>query len=189
MNGSRNAPLYEDDFVAWLEDQAGRARRGETEDLDLENIAEELEGMARSDRREIRSRLAVLLTHLLKCATHSKRFSSGWLDTIAEQRDGIADLVRTVRACVTTQQKFSNAATRRRAAPRHVKCGCRKAPFPRTALSRWKISSTRIGCPAAAGDQLNEAEAASKFPSGNLGRVATPVASLMARPSLRDRPN
>ena len=145
MTKSLNPPVYEDDFVAWLEDQARRARGGETEALDLENIAEEL--------------------------------------------DGIADLVRTVRACVTTQQKFSNAATRRRAAPRHVKCGCRKAPFPRTALSRWKISSTRIGCPAAAGDQLNEAEAASKFPSGNLGRVATPVASLMARPSLRDRPN
>ena len=93
MNRSRNAPLYEGDFVAWLKDQAQRARRGETEDLDLENIAEELEGMVRSDRREIRSRLAVLLTHLLKCATHSKRFSSGWLGTIAEQRDGIADLV------------------------------------------------------------------------------------------------
>ena len=77
MNGSRNAPLYEDDFVAWLEDQAGRARRGETEDLDLENIAEELEGMARSDRREIRSRLALLLTHLLKWVTHPKKVFLG----------------------------------------------------------------------------------------------------------------
>ena len=93
MNRSRNAPLYEGDFVAWLKDQAQRARRGETEDLDLENIAEELEGMARSDRREIRSRLAVLLTHLLKCATHPKRLSSAWLGTIADQRDGIADLI------------------------------------------------------------------------------------------------
>ena len=49
--------------------------------------------MARSDRREIRSRLAVLLTHLLKCATHPKRLSSAWLGTIADQRDGIADLI------------------------------------------------------------------------------------------------
>ena len=93
MNRSRNAPLYEGDFVAWLKDQAQRARRGETEDLDLENIAEELEGMARSDRREIRSRLAVLLIDLLKCATHPKRLSSAWLGTIADQRDGIADLI------------------------------------------------------------------------------------------------
>jgi len=93
MNRSRNAPLYQEDFVAWLEDQARRARRGATKNLDLENIAEELEGMARTDRREIRSRLAVLLTHLLKCTTHPKRLPSGWLGTIAEQRDGIADLI------------------------------------------------------------------------------------------------
>ena len=93
MNRSRNAPLYEGDFVAWRKDQEQRARRGETEDLDLENIAEELEGMARSDRREIRSRLAVLLIDLLKCATHPKRLSSAWLGTIADQRDGIADLI------------------------------------------------------------------------------------------------
>jgi len=39
MTRPRNAPAYEDDFVAWLEDQAGRARRGEIEGLDLENIA------------------------------------------------------------------------------------------------------------------------------------------------------
>lgn len=47
-----NAPAYDEDFVAWLEDQARHARRGETEALDLDNIAEELEGMARSDRNE-----------------------------------------------------------------------------------------------------------------------------------------
>ena len=93
MTRSRNAPAYEKDFVAWLEEQARRARRGETDDLDLENIAEELEGMARSDRREIRNRLAVLLTHLLKCTAHPKKPSSSWLGTIAEQRDGIADLI------------------------------------------------------------------------------------------------
>ena len=44
MIRSRNAPApaYEKDFVAWLEDQARRARRGEG--LDLENVAEQLEG-------------------------------------------------------------------------------------------------------------------------------------------------
>jgi Domain of unknown function DUF29 len=45
---------------------AARARRGEVEGLDLDDIAEELEGMARSDRREIRNLLIVLLIHLLK---------------------------------------------------------------------------------------------------------------------------
>ena len=45
MTRPGNAPSYEEDFVAWLEDQARRARRGEAGELDLDNIAEELEGM------------------------------------------------------------------------------------------------------------------------------------------------
>lgn len=89
----RNAPAYEQDFVAWLEDQAVRARRGETESLDLDNIAEELEGMARSDRREIRNRLTVLLVHLLKHEFQPRRRSRGWRATIAEQRQRIAAVI------------------------------------------------------------------------------------------------
>ena len=93
MTRPANAPAYEDDFVAWLEDQAQRARRGETDSLDLENIAEELEGMARSDRREIRNRLTVLIIHLLKCSMRPDRPSASWLGTIAEQRGGIATVL------------------------------------------------------------------------------------------------
>jgi hypothetical protein len=88
-----NAPGYEEDFVAWLEDQAQHARRGEIDALDLENIAEELEGMARSDRREIRNRLTVLLTHLLKCWMRPERRLASWLGTIVEQRGQIAMLL------------------------------------------------------------------------------------------------
>ena len=93
MTRPANAPDYEADFVAWLEDQARHARRGELDALDLENIAEELEGMARSDRREIRNRLTVLLIHLLKCLMRPGKRSASWLGTIAEQRDGIATLL------------------------------------------------------------------------------------------------
>ena len=93
MTRPPNAPAYEDDFVAWLEDQAGRARRGEVEGLDLENIAEELEGMARSDRREIRTRLTVLLVHLLKYVAQPRRRSSSWLATIGEQRTQITTVI------------------------------------------------------------------------------------------------
>ena len=115
----RNAPSYEEDFVAWLEDQAGRARRGEVEGLDLENIAEELEGLARSDRREIRSRLTVLLTHLLKCFVQPQKRSSSWLGTIAEQRDGIALLIEdspSLRAYPAQILERSYPAARRHAA-------------------------------------------------------------------------
>lgn len=93
MTRPSNTPAYEEDFVAWLEDQAQHARRGEIDGLDLENIAEELEGMARSDRREIRNRLTVLLAHLLKYWVQPDKRSSRWLGTIAEQRDQIVELI------------------------------------------------------------------------------------------------
>ena len=88
-----NAPSYEEDFVAWLGDQAQHVRRGDIEALDLDNIAEELEGMARSDRREIRNRLTVLLLHLLEYGAQPKRRSSSWLATIGEQRTQIATVI------------------------------------------------------------------------------------------------
>jgi uncharacterized protein DUF29 len=93
MTRPRNAVSYEKDFVAWLEDQARRARCGDARKLDLENIAEELDGMARSDRREIRNRLIVLLIHLLKYSSQPRRRSSGWLATIGEQRSRIATVI------------------------------------------------------------------------------------------------
>jgi hypothetical protein len=93
MTRTANAPSYEEDFVAWLEDQARRARRGEAGELDLENIAEELEGVARSDRREIRNRLIVLLIHLLKYSVQPRRRSSNWVATIGEQRSRIATVI------------------------------------------------------------------------------------------------
>lgn len=88
-----NAIAYDADFVAWLENQARHARRGEIAALDLDNIAEELEGMARSDRREIRNRLVVLLLHLLKYQLQPRRRGSGWLGTIGEQRSRIAAVI------------------------------------------------------------------------------------------------
>src|SRR3954452_12855834 len=90
---TRNAAGYDADFVVGLEEHARRARRGDTESLDLENIAEELEGMARSDRREIRNRLIVLLVHLLKHKFQPRRRSRGWRATIAEQRQRIATVI------------------------------------------------------------------------------------------------
>jgi hypothetical protein len=96
MPRSGNAPsmkrtLLLKRIVAWLEDQARRARRGEAGELDLEKIAEEIEGIARSDRREIRNHLIVMLIHLLKYSAQSRRRSSSWLATIGEQRSAVSD--------------------------------------------------------------------------------------------------
>ena len=79
-------PTYEEDFVLWLEHQAELLRQGRVAELDLENLAEEVESIGRSDKREVQNRLIVLLAHLLKYQFQTKRRSRSWSLTISEQR-------------------------------------------------------------------------------------------------------
>jgi hypothetical protein len=58
--------LYDQDFYAWANEQATLLRAGKLNEADIENIAEEIESMGRSEKRELVSRLTVLLLHLLK---------------------------------------------------------------------------------------------------------------------------
>ena len=53
--------LYEQDFFAWANEQAALLRAGKLHDVDIENVAEEIESMGRSQKRELVNRLAVLL--------------------------------------------------------------------------------------------------------------------------------
>ena len=82
----RNSVAYDDDFFAWTQEQARLLRAGELADVDTVNLAEEIESVGRSDRREIRNRLIVLLSHLLKWQFQQRRRGASWSDTIWEQR-------------------------------------------------------------------------------------------------------
>ena len=57
---------YKQDIVAWANEQAAYIRAGRFDMLDLENIAEEIEDVGKSEQRELESRMAVLIAHLLK---------------------------------------------------------------------------------------------------------------------------
>lgn len=91
---AHNSVDYEEDFYAWTVEQARLLRAGEFSAIDVDNIAEEIESMGRSDRRAIESRLTVLLTHLLKWQLQPKMRSSSWSGTIGEQRHRITKLLR-----------------------------------------------------------------------------------------------
>lgn len=86
--------LYERDFHAWAQQQAALARAGRGDMLDLANLAEELDGMARSERRAVESRLEVLLMHLLKWRYQSERRSRSWRNTVRVQRTHLQRLLR-----------------------------------------------------------------------------------------------
>ena len=91
---TRNAVDYEEDFYAWTVEQARLLRAGEFSALDIANIAEEIESLGRSDRRELASRLTVLLVHLLKWLKQPAMRSKSWSATIREQRRQIEKLLR-----------------------------------------------------------------------------------------------
>lgn len=81
---------HEVDFVQWADRQTYLLRHGRLDELDREHLIKELEEMAGSQRRELRSRLIVLLIHLLKCQYQPQRKSSRWMATLSEQRSQIA---------------------------------------------------------------------------------------------------
>lgn len=85
---------YEQDFALWSAEQAALIRAGRFDAMDRENIAEEIESLARSDRREIESRLKVLLAHLLKWQAQPEQRKEGWKLTIVEQRRRIGKLIQ-----------------------------------------------------------------------------------------------
>ncbi|MGB0694566.1 MAG: DUF29 domain-containing protein [Rhodospirillaceae bacterium] len=78
--------LYEQDFHAWAYEQAALLRNGHASAADLENIAEEIESMGRSEKRELISRLGILLMHLLKWQYQPDRRGASWEGTIIVQR-------------------------------------------------------------------------------------------------------
>ncbi len=90
-----NQPMidYEQDFYAWLMHNARLIREGQFAEVDSEHVAEELESMGRSEKRELVSRLTVLLTHLLKWCYQPDRRSRSWQYTIEEQRQKVCEVL------------------------------------------------------------------------------------------------
>ncbi len=81
---------YETDVVAWSMEQAGLIRAGRFDLLDREHIAEEIEDVGKSEQRELASRMALLLAHLLKWQYQPERRGASWENTIRAQRAEIA---------------------------------------------------------------------------------------------------
>jgi hypothetical protein len=91
----KTAPqLYETDFVAWTEQTVQLIRDEQFGQVDWDAVIEEIESLGRSDRRELKSRLEVLLQHLLKWEYQPNLQSGFWRNTIDEQRNRITDLLQ-----------------------------------------------------------------------------------------------
>ena len=89
-DGDAPVNLYEQDFYAWANQQAALLRAGRLSAADIEHIAEEIESMGKTEKRELVSRLTVLLVHLLKWRHQPDRIGASWRATIRIQRRDLA---------------------------------------------------------------------------------------------------
>jgi hypothetical protein len=87
--------LYERDETAWLEAMAALAASGRYAEMDYRHLSEYLADMARRDRREVFSRLVVLLSHVLKWEHQPEHRSGSWRGTIRAQRRELRQLLES----------------------------------------------------------------------------------------------
>ena len=71
-------PLYDDDIYAWAQQQAevlrrlAATRRDLPNELDLENVAEEIEDVGKSELHRVESFIRLIFIHLIKAASISE---------------------------------------------------------------------------------------------------------------------
>ncbi|MEH2008290.1 DUF29 domain-containing protein [Nostoc sp.] len=80
---------YTADFNLWIEHTAQLLRSHRWQEVDVEYLIEEVEGLGKSERRAIASQLTRLLLHLLKWQYQPQRRSDSWLDSITDSRTQI----------------------------------------------------------------------------------------------------
>lgn len=86
---------YDTDFLAWTIAQADALRARDMMRIDWDNLIEEIESLGKSQRKELMSRLTIILVHLLKYQHGvDPRPRIGWRNTIVAQRVDLLDLLQ-----------------------------------------------------------------------------------------------
>jgi hypothetical protein len=88
-----SANLHDSDFYAWTQQQAGLLRAGQFPLADIENLIEEIASLGEREKREVKSRLILVLLHLLKWQYQPVRRGASWRRTVNAQRTELALLL------------------------------------------------------------------------------------------------
>ncbi|MDS3861458.1 DUF29 domain-containing protein [Thermosynechococcaceae cyanobacterium BACA0444] len=87
--------LYDQDLMLWYQETITRLKQHDFNDLDIENLIEEIESLANRERRELKSRLFVLVCHYLKrLYVPSRQDYRGWDATIREQQRQLRQILK-----------------------------------------------------------------------------------------------
>jgi hypothetical protein len=133
----RGRTFYEADEHAWIAAQISALNEGHFNRLDRTNLAAYLTDMTIRDRRELQSRLTVLLQHLLKIRMQRSRLTRSWIGTVLEQQREIRAIVVGIpslgrQADVIAALAYPDAV---RAAAREIGIAAEKFP----ATSPWTV--------------------------------------------------
>ena len=121
---------YERDFCKWSFRQAKLLRAGKLTEADIENIAEEIESMGKSEKRELISRLKVLFLHLLKWDYQPAKQSKSWKNTIKVQRMEIFDHLEDNPSLKSKMAEIMDKAYSRARVEASTETGLDETAFP-----------------------------------------------------------
>ena len=125
--------LYEEDFYAWTQQQAELLRRLPPvgNELDIENIAKEIEDLGRSDLRAVRSLCQQIIEHLLKLEYSGlEQPADHWRDEIVEWRLQLEQiLTRSIEAELDLPTQYRMALRLARRLERDVPGLTRRLPM------------------------------------------------------------
>jgi Domain of unknown function DUF29 len=128
---SAKTTLYDRDFFAWSLEQVKLLRAGRLAEADIEHIAEEIETMGRTEKRELISRLSVLLLHLLKWRYQPEKRSPSWEASVRVQRYGIEDHLDDNPSLRPLLPQALGSAYRRAALEATAETGLPETTFPK----------------------------------------------------------
>jgi Domain of unknown function DUF29 len=135
--GGHDRSLYDADEHEWIALQIAALQDGNLDRLDRDNLAEYLNEMTVRDRRELRSRLTVLLQHLLKVQLQPGKMSRSWERTILEQQREVRLIIEGIPSLGRQADAIAAAAY-----PDAVKLAARETGLPMAkfpAQSPWTV--------------------------------------------------
>ena len=93
MTTTQAKSLYHTDYYAWTQEQIQLLKIGKLNQLDIANLIEEIADLGGSVRKELVSRLGILMGHLIKWEYQPGYRGASWRATIREQRRKIRKLL------------------------------------------------------------------------------------------------
>ena len=134
---------YDEDPHAWAMAQAELIRRKRFDELDVDNLADEVEDVARRERKELVTRLALVFQHLLKWDRQPERRSASWARTLREQRTQVEEILDEAPSLRPRLDALSDAAFRQGRVAALNEIGLTDAAVPERNPYSWEDLMTR----------------------------------------------